>query len=213
VFLRAQGYPDRLARLVANHSLAVLTADEHAIHNLVEQFPREEGLLADALAYADMHSAPDGRTIPVERRLADIARRHDDRVEGTRTGQLRAAMARVGAALLAAQQGERVGPPMHSAVVEAHRRRWVASHHWSGTASYARPMQGDDVIGQEHGGDPLADQFDVWWSAEAQYSVELERYSYDSANGTGTREAALRLAHLRSRADIDRDRFFRRALR
>jgi hypothetical protein len=74
-------------------------------------------------------------------------------------------------------------------------------------------MQGANAIGPENGGDPLADQFDVWWSAEAQYSVELERYSYDSANGTGTREAALRLAHLRSRADIDRDRFFRRALR
>ncbi len=212
VFLRAQGYPDRLARLVANHSLAVLTADEHGIHDLVEQFPREEGLLADALAYADMHSAPDGQIIPVQRRLADIARRHDDRVEGTRAGQLRAAMARVGAALLAAQQGERE-PSMHTAVVEAHRRRWVASLHWSGSAGYARPLQADDVIGPEHGGDPLADQFDVWWSAEAQYSVELDRYSYDSSNGAGTREAALRLAHLRSRADIDRDRFFRRALR
>ena len=213
VFLRGQGYPERLARLVANHSLAVLTADEHGIHNLVEQFPHEEGLLADALAYADMHSAPDGQIIPAERRLADIARRHDDRVEGTRTGQLRAAMARVGAALLAAQQGERVGPPMHTDGVEAHRRRRVASLHWSGSAGYARARRGNDVIGPEHGGDPLADQFDLWWSAEAQYSVELERYSYDSSNGTGTREAALRLAHLRSRADIDRDRFFRRALR
>jgi hypothetical protein len=199
--------------LVANHSLAVLTADGQGIHDLVEQFPREEGLLADALAYADMHSAPDGQIIPAEHRLADIARRHDDRVEGTRTGQLRAAMARVGAALLAAQQGERVGRAMHAEVVEAHRRRWVASLHWSGSAGYARPVQGDDVIGPEHGGDPPADQFDVWWSAEAQYSVELDRYSYDSSNGTGTREAALRLAHLRSRADIDRDRFFRRALR
>jgi hypothetical protein len=213
VFLRAQGYPDRLARLVANHSLAVLTADEHGIHDLVEQFPREEGLLADALAYADMHSALDGQIIAVQRRLADIARRHDDLVEGTRAGQLRAAMARVGVALLAAQQGGRVGPSMHADVVEAHRRRWVASLHWSGSAGCARPMQGDDVIGPEHGGDPLADQFDVWWSAEAQYSVELDRYSYDSSNGTGTREAALRLARLRSRADIDRDRFFRRALR
>ena len=138
VFLRAQGYPDRLARLVAHHSLAVLTADEHGIHDLVEQFPREEGLLADALAYADMHSAPDGQIIAVQRRLADIARRHDDRVEGTRVGQLRASMARVGAALLAAQQGERVGTPMHADVVEAHRRRWVASLHWGGSAARSR---------------------------------------------------------------------------
>jgi hypothetical protein len=213
VFLRAQGYPERLARLVANHSLAVLTADEHGIHDLVEQFPREEGLLADALAYADMHSAPDGRIIPVERRLADIARRHDDRVEGTRTGQLRAAMARVGAALLAARQGERVGPPMHSAVVEAHRRRWVASLHWSGSAGYARGMQRHESSSPEHGGDLLGAQFDAWWSAEAEYTLELERNSYDSTSGAGAREAALRLAHLRARADIDRDRFFRHALR
>ncbi|HSO03553.1 MAG TPA: HD domain-containing protein [Candidatus Limnocylindrales bacterium] len=213
VFLRAEGYPDRLARLVANHSLAVLTADEHGIHNLVEQFPREDGLLPDALAYADMHSAPDGQIIPVERRLADITRRHDDRVGGTRAGQLRAAMTRVGAALLAAQQGERVGPPTHADVVEAHRRRWVASLHWSGSAGYARTMHGNDASSPGRGGDPLSAQFDVWWSAEAQYSLELERYSYDSANGPGAREAALRLAHLRSRADLDRDRFFRQALR
>ena len=212
VFLRAQGYPDRLARLVAHHSLAVLTADEHGIHNLVEQFPREEGLLADALAYADMHSAPDGQIIAVQRRLADIARRHDDRVAGTRVGQLRASMARVGAALLAAQQGERVGPPMHADVVEAHRRRWVASLHWGGSAA-ARVIEPNGFSGPEHGGDPLSAQFDVWWSAEAQYSLELERYSYDSSNGTGVREVALRLARLRSRADLDRDRFFRQALR
>jgi len=213
VFLRSEGYPDRLARLVANHSLAVLTADEHGIHNLVERFPPEEGLLADALAYADMHSAPDGQIIPVECRLADIARRHDDRVQSTRADQLRAAMARVGAALLAAQQGERVGPPMHADVVEAHRRRWVASVQWSGSTGYSRVMQRHESSSLEQAGDPLSAQFDVWWSAEAQYSLELERYSYDSANGTGAREAALRLAHLRSRADLDRDRFFRQALR
>jgi hypothetical protein len=213
VFLRAEGYPDRLARLVAHHSLAVLTADEHGIHDLVEQFPREEGLLADALAYADMHSAPDGQIIPAERRLADIARRHDDRVEGTRAGQLRAAMARVGAALLAAQQSERGGPPVHTDVVDDHRRRWVASLHWSGSAGYVRVTQPHGFSGPQHGGDPLGAQFDVWWSAEAQYRLELERYSYDSSNGTGAREVALRLAHLRSRADLDRDRFFRQALR
>jgi hypothetical protein len=53
----------------------------------------------------------------------------------------------------------------------------------------------------------------VWWSAEARYSLELERYSYDASNRTGAREAALRLAHLRSRADRDRDSYFRQALR
>ncbi|MGB7982500.1 MAG: HD domain-containing protein, partial [Candidatus Nanopelagicales bacterium] len=69
-FLRAEGYPERLARLVAHHSLAFMTAPAHGIGDLSERFPREDGLLADALAYADMHSAPDGRQIPAERRLA-----------------------------------------------------------------------------------------------------------------------------------------------
>jgi hypothetical protein len=102
---------------------------------------------------------------------------------------------------------------MHADVVEAHRRRWVASLHWSGSAGYARDMQRPESTGPEHGGDPLGAQFDTWWSAEARYSLELEQYSYDSTTGTGVREAALRLAHLRSRADINRDRFFRHALR
>jgi hypothetical protein len=145
--------------------------------------------------------------------LADIARRHDDRVEVTRPGQLQAAMARVGAALLDAQQGARVGPPVLADVVEAHRRRWVASVHWTGSASYAHGMRRHESSSPEHGGDPLGAQFDAWWSAEAQYTLELERNSYDTSNGTGVREAALRLAHLRARADLDRDRFFRRALR
>jgi hypothetical protein len=212
-FLLAEGYPQRLAGLVANHSLAILTADEHGIHDLAEQFPREEGLLADALAYADMHSAPDGRLIPVEHRLADIARRHDDQAEATRAGQLRAAMARVGAALLTAQQGERVGNSTHADVVHAHRRRWAASFRWSSSTGDSRVIQGHPANGPELGDPPLSAQFDVWWSAEAQYSLELERYSYDASGRTGAREVALRLAHLRSRADRDRDRYFRQALR
>ncbi|MGB7979305.1 MAG: HD domain-containing protein [Candidatus Nanopelagicales bacterium] len=102
VFLRAQGYPERLARLVAHHSPAMLTAPAHGIDDLCEQFPREDRLLADALAYADMHSAPDGRLILAERRLADIAHRHPDPTEAERAQKLRAALARIGTALIAA---------------------------------------------------------------------------------------------------------------
>jgi hypothetical protein len=212
-FLLAEGYPQRLAGLVANHSLAILTADEHGIHDLAEQFPREEGLLADALAYADMHSAPDGRIIPVQRRLADIARRHDDPVQATRADQLRAAMARVGAALLATQQGDRVGHSTRADVGHAHHQRWAARFRWSSSGGESRVLQGPPASGPELGDTPLSAQFDVWWSAEARYSLELERYSYDASNRTSAREAALRLAHLRSRADRDRDRYFRQALR
>lgn len=103
-YLRALGYDERLAALVAHHSLAVLTADHHGVHDLEEQFPREESLLVDALVYADMHSAPDGRLIPARDRLDDIGARHTHSAVQRRAALLRASMARVGDAL------DRLGP-------------------------------------------------------------------------------------------------------
>lgn len=102
-FLVDAGYSERLAALVAHHSLAMMTAGGHAA-DLAERFPRPEGLLADALAYADMHSAPDGRIIPVEHRLADIGNRHRDPVQVERAQLLRLAIVRVGSALLELEQ-------------------------------------------------------------------------------------------------------------
>ncbi|MEI8082326.1 MAG: HD domain-containing protein, partial [Actinomycetes bacterium] len=75
-YLRAERFPDRLACLVAHHSLAIMSSNRVAVASLIRQFPREESLLADALVFADMHSAPDGRIIPVEQRLDDICERH-----------------------------------------------------------------------------------------------------------------------------------------
>jgi hypothetical protein len=103
-FLRSEGYSERLARLVAHHSLASMTADDLTRRALSHGFPRERGPLADALAYADMHSAPDGRTIPAQVRLTDIAARHGTRDDHARVGQLRAALVRVGVALEAHHQ-------------------------------------------------------------------------------------------------------------
>jgi hypothetical protein len=99
LFLEESGYPRVLARLVANHSLAQLHAGRHA-PELARRFPPVPGLLSDALAYADMHSAPDGSPILVTDRLADIARRHPDPDERTRAAELRLAVTRVGVALL-----------------------------------------------------------------------------------------------------------------
>jgi hypothetical protein len=99
--LRSIGLPERLCSLVAHHSEAVMTAAQHGVLDLEAQFTRERSLLADALVYADMHSAPDGQMIRAEHRLADIARRRPDPVEAVRAQRLRAAMARVGAALAA----------------------------------------------------------------------------------------------------------------
>ena len=216
-FLRAQGYPERLARLVAHHSLAIMTAPTQGIGDLAEQFPREDGLLADALAYADMHSAPDGRLIPAERRLADIARRHPDRGDADRAQQLRAAMGRVGAALLATGQVSPVG---------AHDSIGVPGARRLDRAGPTRPEAWDVASGYRsiaRGGDrrppapaPVPDTvrsaFDSWWSAESQYSLALDLYQAEGSTGIEVREAALRLARLRSRADARRDRYFRAAL-
>lgn len=99
-YLASEGFNPRLAALVAHHSMATLTAGSQP-EEMEDRFPREESLLVDALVYADMHSAPDGRLIPAEHRLADIAARHSNPLVATRAALLRASMARVDAALLA----------------------------------------------------------------------------------------------------------------
>jgi hypothetical protein len=99
VHLQALGLPDRLVGLVAHHSEAELLGPQYGVHDLSRRFHRERSLLADALVYADMHSAPDGQPIRAEHRLADIARRKPDPVEQVRAQRLRASMTRVGVAL------------------------------------------------------------------------------------------------------------------
>ena len=102
LYLRAAGYPERLAALIAHHSLACLMAPAPLDEELSTHFPRERSLLVDALVYSDMHSAPDGRIIRGETRLADIAARRPTEYQARRGAGLRAAMGRVGAAILAA---------------------------------------------------------------------------------------------------------------
>ena len=112
LYLRSIGLSERLCSLVAHHSEADMLAAQYGVLDLDERFPRERSLLADALVYADMHSAPDGRKIRAEHRLADIARRRPDPVEAVRATRLRAAMARVGAALEAHEVQRADGPPL-----------------------------------------------------------------------------------------------------
>jgi hypothetical protein len=112
LYLRSIGMSERLCSLVAHHSEAGMLAPKQGILDLEHQFPRERSLLADALVYADMHSAPDGQMIRAEHRLADIARRRPDPVEAVRATRLRAAMARVGAALQAHEEELSGGRPV-----------------------------------------------------------------------------------------------------
>jgi hypothetical protein len=99
LYLESRELPHRLVGLVAHHSEAEMLGPQFGVHDLSDRFHRERTLLADALVYADMHSAPDGQPIRAEHRLADIARRKPDPVEHARAQRLRASMARVGAAL------------------------------------------------------------------------------------------------------------------
>ena len=60
--------------------------------------------------------------------------------------------------------------------------------------------------------DTVRSAFHSWWSAETQYSLALDLYQAEDSTGVEVREAALRLARLRSRADVRRDVYFRAAL-
>jgi hypothetical protein len=113
LYLRSIGLSERLCSLVAHHSEADMLAVQQGLLDLDRWFPRERSLLADALVYADMHSAPDGQMIRAEHRLADIARRRPYPVEAVRAMRLRAAMARVGAALHAHEERIAVGSVLH----------------------------------------------------------------------------------------------------
>ena len=126
LYLRSIGLSERLCSLVAHHSEADMLAAQQGILDLEHQFPRERSLLADALVYADMHSAPDGQMIRAEHRLADIARRRPDPVEAVRATRLRAAMARVGAALQAHEKRPRGRNPHRPRPARPARRRLVA---------------------------------------------------------------------------------------
>lgn len=73
-YLRRHGWPDRLAALVAHHSGARFVAEVRGLS--LAGYPREESPLADALTYADQTVGPDGRTMSVPDRIADMLSRH-----------------------------------------------------------------------------------------------------------------------------------------
>lgn len=78
-FLRDEyGADERLTRLVANHSFALLEAEECGLRDVfAAEFPLlDDPLLVDALVYCDMTTTPGGeRTTPHER-VAEILSRY-----------------------------------------------------------------------------------------------------------------------------------------
>lgn len=77
-FLRDQENADeRLVRIVAHHSCALLEADLRGLRDELEtEFALESPDLVDAMLYCDMTTTPDGEPTDVETRLAEIAKRY-----------------------------------------------------------------------------------------------------------------------------------------
>ncbi|BFU45769.1 HD domain-containing protein [Krasilnikovia sp. MM14-A1004] len=79
-YLRDVADTDKIVcRLVANHSCAFIEARHRGLSDeLASEFPPVEGLLSDALTYADMTTTPDGEPVEVHRRLAEILARYGE---------------------------------------------------------------------------------------------------------------------------------------
>ncbi|MFG2716928.1 HD domain-containing protein [Streptomyces sp. NPDC048416] len=78
-YLRDVHHADvRLLRLVANHSFALLEAEERGLREALEaEFPLlEDQLLVDALVWCDMTTTPDGCRTTAEDRIAEIVSRY-----------------------------------------------------------------------------------------------------------------------------------------
>ena len=77
-YLRDVEHADsRLCRLVANHSCAILEADERGLADVLSsEFPSPDPKLNDALAYCDMTTTPTGDVVSVHDRLSEIVERY-----------------------------------------------------------------------------------------------------------------------------------------
>lgn len=77
-YLRSIGAPDRLCRLVANHTSAWVEAEARGLGRvLAEEFPAEHSPVADTLTYADLTTSPTGERVTVEERITEILERYE----------------------------------------------------------------------------------------------------------------------------------------
>jgi hypothetical protein len=75
-FLAHQGWPIRLASLVAHHSGARFVAAELKLLTQLDGFADERSAVTDALGFADQTTGPQGQPMSVDERLRDALRRH-----------------------------------------------------------------------------------------------------------------------------------------
>jgi len=74
--LRAHGWGDRLAALVAHHSGARFVPVERGFGLMMAEFDFEDDAVSDALTYADQTVGPNGRRMTVPYRIAEAISRH-----------------------------------------------------------------------------------------------------------------------------------------
>lgn len=67
---------ERLACLVAHHTEARIEAQLRGLQHELDEFPREESPIADALTSCDIQTGPTGQHITLDERGADIQRRY-----------------------------------------------------------------------------------------------------------------------------------------
>lgn len=75
-YLTEAGYPERLCSLVAHHSAATFEAEERGMAGALDEWPREEGPVADALWMSDMTTGPRGEDLDYPDRLDEILKRY-----------------------------------------------------------------------------------------------------------------------------------------
>ena len=77
-YLRDVQHADPMVcRLVANHSCAIIEAEERGLAEaLSSEFPPPSPALSDALAYCDMTTTPTGEVVAVGDRLSEIVERY-----------------------------------------------------------------------------------------------------------------------------------------
>lgn len=76
LYLRANGWDDRLAALVAHHSGARFVPVERGFGVMMAEFTFENGAVSDALTYADQTVGPNGRRMTVPYCIAEAISRH-----------------------------------------------------------------------------------------------------------------------------------------
>jgi putative nucleotidyltransferase with HDIG domain len=76
-WLVREGFPERVATLVAYHSCAAFEAQERGLADeLAAEFTPEESPTADALWFVDMTTGPDGQDLDVVDRLSEARTRY-----------------------------------------------------------------------------------------------------------------------------------------